>query len=99
MNETFAMATVMALKQALEEDPGDSPIIWIHDYHLMEVANIVRRTVEAENLSCKIGKINILTWTLPCTGFFCHVPFPPWDMVKIHPWKDIWLQVSCRPST
>ena len=21
-----------------------------------------------------------------------HIPFPPWDMVKIHPWKDIFLQ-------
>ena len=30
------------------------------------------------------------------SGFFCHVPFPPWDMVKIHPWKDIFLQVKAH---
>jgi trehalose 6-phosphate synthase/phosphatase len=32
-----------------------------------------------ENLKCRIG-------------FFMHIPFPPWDMVKIHPWKDFFLQ-------
>ena len=25
-------------------------------------------------------------------GYFMHIPFPPWDMIKIHPWKDIFLQ-------
>jgi len=79
INQTFAEATMTALREALEFDPQDVPLIWIHDYHLMEVANIVRRMAAADNLACKIG-------------FFCHVPFPPWDMVKIHPWKDIFLQ-------
>ena len=59
----------------------DVPLIWIHDYHLMEVGNIVRRVAAQDKLPCNIG-------------FFMHIPFPSWDMVKIHPWKDIFLQVS-----
>ena len=55
------------------------PVIWIHDYHLMEVATIVRRVASQEALPCKIG-------------YFMHIPFPPWDMIKIHPWKDFFLQ-------
>ena len=35
---------------------------------------------DEENLPCKIG-------------FFLHIPFPPWDIVKIFPWEDMILQV------
>jgi trehalose-6-phosphate synthase len=45
----------------------------------LQVPNIVRRVAKEENLKCRIG-------------FFMHIPFPPWDMVKIHPWKDFFLQ-------
>ena len=37
VNLTFASATLAALRTAVEEDPEDVPVIWIHDYHLMEV--------------------------------------------------------------
>ena len=37
------------------------------------------QVAEEENLLCKIG-------------FFLHIPFPPWDMVKIFPWHDHILQ-------
>ena len=79
VNKTFAEATLDALRSALNKNPDDVPMIWIHDYHLMEVANIVRRIAKQDNLACKIG-------------YFMHIPFPPWDMIKIHPWKDIFLQ-------
>ena len=38
-----------------------------------------RQVADEENLSCKIG-------------FFLHIPFPPWDIVKIFPWVDMILQ-------
>jgi len=79
VNNTFALSILDAIRKALEKKPESTPVIWIHDYHLMEVPNIVRRIAKEEKLKCKIG-------------FFMHIPFPPWDMVKIHPWKDIFLQ-------
>ena len=39
-----------------------------------------RQVAEEEDLPCKIG-------------FFLHIPFPPWDMIKIFPWHDLILQV------
>ena len=38
-----------------------------------------RQVADAEKLSCKIG-------------FFLHIPFPSWDIVKIFPWVDTILQ-------
>ena len=79
VNNIVAEATLEALRTVLERKPTDVPVIWIHDYHLMEVANIVRRVASQDKLNCKIG-------------YFMHIPFPPWDMIRIHPWKDIFLQ-------
>ena len=59
--------------------PGQVPTIWVQDYHLMQVPNIVNTLAQQEGLECRIG-------------YFQHCPFPPWDMIKIHPWKDIFLQ-------
>ena len=59
------------------------PLIWIHDYHLMLAANTIREVAEEENLSCKIG-------------FFLHIPFPSFDIVKVFPWVDILIQVGWR---
>ncbi len=59
--------------------PNKVPLVWIHDYHLMLAANTIRQTADEENLSCKIG-------------FFLHIPFPPWDLLKIFPWEDMILQ-------
>lgn len=79
VNEKFAEATLKALRQTLEDQPGKVPIVWIHDYHLMLAANTIRQVADEENLSCKLG-------------FFLHIPFPPWDLVKIFPWDDMILQ-------
>ena len=46
----------------------------------MLAANTIRQVADEENLSCKIG-------------FFLHIPFPSWDIVKIFPWVDIVIQV------
>jgi len=83
VNEMFALSTLKSLRQ-LDKDPDNVPVIWIHDYHLMLAATTIRQVAEEENLMCKIG-------------FFLHIPFPPWDMVKIFPWHDHILQgiLSC----
>jgi trehalose 6-phosphate synthase/phosphatase len=81
VNENFAICTLKALRQRLAENPDQVPLIWIHDYHLMLAANTIRQVADEENLSCKIG-------------FFLHIPFPPWDIVKIFPWVDMILQVN-----
>ena len=47
----------------------------------MLAANTIRQVADEENLSCKIG-------------FFLHIPFPSWDIVKIFPWVDIVIQVQ-----
>ena len=47
----------------------------------MLAANTIRQTAEEENLSCKIG-------------FFLHIPFPSFDIVKVFPWVDMIIQVS-----
>ena len=61
------------------QDPENVPIIWIHDYHLMLAATTIRSMAEERDIPCKIG-------------FFLHIPFPPWDMIKIFPWHDLILQ-------
>ena len=49
----------------------------------MLAANTIRQVADEENLSCKIG-------------FFLHIPFPSWDIVKIFPWVDIVIQVQTK---
>ena len=80
LNHAFADETLRVLRSILKESNGkEVPIIWIHDYHLMVVANIVRRVAKEENLPCKIA-------------FLMHSTFPPFDMLKILPHKDVILQ-------
>jgi trehalose-6-phosphate synthase len=47
----------------------------------MLAANTIRQVAEEENLSCKIG-------------FFLHIPFPSFDIVKVFPWEDMIIQVQ-----
>ena len=81
INELFARETIRALEEKLASDPDSDniPIVWIHDYHLMLAATTIRQIAEEKDILCKIG-------------FFLHIPFPPWDMVKIFPWHDLILQ-------
>lgn len=83
VNEDFAEITLKALRKMQTDHPEQVPLVWIHDYHLMLAANTIRQKAEEENLQCKIG-------------FFLHIPFPPWDIMKIFPWEDMILQVSSK---
>ena len=48
--------------------PGDT--IWIHDYHLMLLPNLLREEVSEAKI-----------------GFFLHIPFPPFEMFRLLPWR------------
>ncbi|KAL1139912.1 hypothetical protein AAG570_006889 [Ranatra chinensis] len=80
VNKEFAECTLTALRETIkkldEEGKTDvSPIVWIHDYQLFVAATTIRQVCEEENLRCKLG-------------FFLHIPFPSWDIMRLFPWDD-----------
>ncbi|XP_055710055.1 uncharacterized protein LOC129805859 [Phlebotomus papatasi] len=80
-NKLFARRTIEALERChenLRENAG-TPIVWIHDYHLMLAANWVREAAEEKGLAFQLA-------------FFLHIPFPPWDIFRLLPWSDEILQ-------
>ena len=60
-------------QESCEEIPP--PIVWIHDYHLMLAANTIRDICNDEGLEIRMG-------------FFLHIPFPSFDIIRIFPWVD-----------
>jgi alpha,alpha-trehalose-phosphate synthase [UDP-forming] len=68
VNEKFADATREVVS------PNDR--IWIHDYHLALVPELLRER------SNKLGPV----------GLFWHIPFPPWDVFRALPWSRQILQ-------
>ncbi|KYN35667.1 Alpha,alpha-trehalose-phosphate synthase [UDP-forming] A [Trachymyrmex septentrionalis] len=82
VNEQFAAKTVGALEQIHKEQENQqngTPLVWVHDYHLMLAANWIRQAAEEKDLKLKLG-------------FFLHIPFPPWDIFRLFPWADEILQ-------
>lgn len=69
VNEKFADATSEVVS------PNDR--IWIHDYHLALVPNLLR-----ERSGTELGPM----------GLFWHIPFPPWDVFRALPWSRQILQ-------
>jgi trehalose 6-phosphate synthase/phosphatase len=65
----------VVLDKQLDETDGEipPPIVWIHDYHLMLAANTIRSMCEEEGLEIRMG-------------FFLHIPFPSFDIIRIFPW-------------
>lgn len=64
------------------DEAGDyetAPLVWIHDYQLLTTGTKIRQVCEEENLRCKLG-------------FFLHIPFPSWDIMRLLPWDDQVLQ-------
>ncbi|BES87211.1 synthase [Nesidiocoris tenuis] len=76
-NELFARNTIKALENAC--DPDDPPLVWIHDYHLMLAAHAIRQYAANRQYKIKLG-------------FFLHIPFPAWDLIRLFPWADEILQ-------
>ncbi|KAF4521294.1 hypothetical protein B566_EDAN002298 [Ephemera danica] len=79
VNKEFAEKTMEALRLMSERNPSSTPLVWVHDYHLMLAANTIRQQAEETNIQCKLG-------------FFLHIPFPPWDIFRLFPWDDEVLQ-------
>ena len=64
-----------AVEIAFNEVDGDT--VWVHDYHLMLLPQMLREEAE------KRGKKFVI-------GFFLHTPFPNSDMFRVLPvWRDI----------
>ena len=79
MNEEFAKLTMIGVRKLHEKEPDKTPLVWIHDYHLMVAANFIRSACEAEGIKVKLA-------------FFLHIPFPSWDIMRLFPWDDELLQ-------
>lgn len=75
------MDAVRNIIKTLDEagDHDTAPLVWIHDYQLLTAATKIRKVCEDENLRCKLG-------------FFLHIPFPSWDIMRLLPWDDQVLQ-------
>lgn len=63
VNEKFAEVT--------SEVTSPKDRIWVHDYHLALVPQLLREH------SKKLGRM----------GLFWHIPFPPWDVFRALPWS------------
>lgn len=63
VNELFAKAIIDNAKQ--------NDTVWVHDYQLLLVPNILRE---------KRPDLNI--------GFFLHIPFPSYELIRILPWRE-----------
>ncbi|CAG9765744.1 unnamed protein product [Ceutorhynchus assimilis] len=77
-NKQFAECTLRALRQ-LPCNIRESPLIWVHDYHLMLTSNWIRQYADEEGIPCKLG-------------FFLYIPFLSWDIFRLFPWSDEILQ-------
>ena len=81
VNELFAAQTVEAVRQVYKQrdeegqDHLPAPSVWLHDYHLMLAANTIRCICDEEGLEIRMG-------------FFLHIPFPSFDIIRIFPWVD-----------
>lgn len=75
INQTFAQSIFEALGTLNKKEPKKRIIIWIHDYHLFLVGQMVRDLAKENNVTCIIA-------------FFLHIPFPSSDIFKIIPWSD-----------
>lgn len=83
-NDIFGAKAIEALQKLINSEGeenlrGNPPILWLHDYHLMLAANTIRESPVVKQLKFKLG-------------FFLHIPFPPWDILRIFPWADDILQ-------
>ncbi|XP_059478165.1 uncharacterized protein LOC132198254 isoform X1 [Neocloeon triangulifer] len=84
VNEEFARSTLKALRSTLAKLDAEgrtdvSPIVWVHDYQLLVAAASIRKAAEEEGLRFRLG-------------FFLHIPFPSWDIMRLFPWDDQILQ-------
>ncbi len=63
VNELFA--------EAILEQAGENDTVWVHDYQLLLLPNILRE---------RRPDLTI--------GFFLHIPFPSYEIIRILPWRE-----------
>ena len=80
VNQKFAASVVDAIKIWLrdKDHQGSHPVIWIQDYHLILLANMVKHLLVDEGL---VG-------VEPVCSFFLHIPMPSHDILKTIPWEN-----------
>ena len=61
--------------KALARDVRDGDRVWVHDYHLMLLPQMLREEIGSQKLNVKIG-------------FFLHTPFPSSEIYRILPVRD-----------
>ena len=61
--------------KALARDVRDGDRVWVHDYHLMLLPQLLREEIGAEKANIKIG-------------FFLHTPFPSSEIYRILPVRN-----------
>ena len=68
--------------KAISDEVRDGDLIWVHDYHLMLLPEMLRKKMARSKQSVKIG-------------FFLHTPFPSSEIYRILPVRnEILLGVS-----
>jgi len=79
MNLSLQVDALEQIHKEQENQSNGTPLVWVHDYHLMLAANWIRQAADEKDLRLKLG-------------FFLHIPFPPWDIFRLFPWADEILQ-------
>lgn len=71
--DDYVTANRAFAQEALKKLRGHDAV-WVHDYHLMLVPQLIRERAEAR------------------IGWFCHVPWPNVDLLRIVPWRSELLE-------
>ena len=76
--ECYKRVSKKFVDEILKSLSADTTLIWVHDYHLFLVPQMLRERSER----VRMKQIRI--------GFFLHIPFPPFDLFRLLPWgKEI----------
>ena len=77
VNGLFAEKVIEELDAFSKSDDAETrfPMVWIQDYQLLLVAQLVRRRARP-----------VLHKSHGTLCFFLHIPFPPYDVFRILPW-------------
>ena len=103
VNEIFGLKTMEAIRRMNQirfqhpvESRPEPPLVWIHDYHLMLAANTIRYGLLLQPPRLILVNSDEISIRDSCVdegievriGFFLHIPFPSFDIIRIFPWVD-----------
>ncbi|SCU88234.1 LAMI_0D09296g1_1 [Lachancea mirantina] len=75
----------LSFAREIEENMKDNDVVWVHDYHLMLLPEMLRSTINAQ----KLKNVKL--------GWFLHTPFPSSEIYRILPVRQEILRgvLSC----